>query len=105
MIAIDNFYMIAGNAKDLVAAIDTTEIDFNGFTIKWFLKKGIGAETVLTKDASNGLTSAGKIITIRLNTTDTKTLEPGTYWHECKLYDQNSEETTLFCGDVVLYAG
>jgi hypothetical protein len=79
--------------------------DFSGFTIKWFLKPMIGAEPFLTKDVNSGATSAGKQITIRLKTADTKALEPGLYWHELKIFDQNQEETTLLCGDFVLYAG
>jgi hypothetical protein len=104
MIAIENIYLIAGNARDVVANIDMGAPDFTGFQIKWYLKPFIGEDPVLTKDSTNGATSAGKQITIRLKTADTKTLAPGTYWHELKIVDQNNEETTLVCGDFVLYA-
>jgi hypothetical protein len=102
---VQHISLIAGDAKDIIFTIDMAAADFSGFTIKWFLTPGVGQEPFLTKDLTNGITSAGQQITIRIKTDDTKEMQPGTYWHELKMFDQNGEQTTLSCGDVVLYAG
>jgi hypothetical protein len=86
-----NFSMIAGDTKSLIAAMSE---DLTGASVKWALKKNVNStENILLKTS----TVSGTDITIKLDPTDTLSLS-GVYYHECEVTDQLNNVSTVFTG-------
>jgi hypothetical protein len=99
MLMDQNFSMYQRETKNIIIAIDGVT-DLVGSTIKWAMHKS-GGENVLTKETPQ-ITVSGNEITILLNPNDTDGLID-TYFHECKVIDQQGNSGVLFTGLATIF--
>ena len=100
-----NFTMWAGEDKDitvnLVDADGDAYGDLTGLTFAWKMATSENASAALVSKTPTGTTDS---IAFSLADTDTQSLAPGVYYHECRVTDAGGDEDVVFTGGITLKA-
>ena len=103
----------AGNdaiIRIVILDADGNKVDLAGATIRWWMGKSVGATgsniflEKITTDASITVDFETDIDTavIPLHRVDTKSLKPGSWYHECEVVDASGNVTTATTGKFLL---
>lgn len=109
-----NFEMKKGDYKSLSVSItrsgDLKPVDLGIFEVKWTLYRDYGnrlvpvttksseGSGVLVTDATNG------VVSIAIESTDTKDLNDGNYYYEIQLVNANGQTSTVTTGTIFLFS-
>jgi len=75
----------------------------SGLTFTWEVFSNDASTTALiTKVSASGITNGTSEITIAIADTDTSSLSPGPYYHECRVVDGSSDADVVFIGTMSL---
>ena len=104
-----NFTMWQGEDKTItVALVDGDGAAYGstaGLTFTWEVFATKNSDTALISlSTGSGITNGTSEITMVLDKTDTNALDPGTYYHECRVVDGSSDEDVVFTGGLTLEA-
>lgn len=101
-----DFSLKQGEYKQVtIAVVDSSNVPVNltGYTLDWGLWRG--STRLLTKSYGSGITlvnvsGTNDGLRITLAASDTRTLAPGTYYHECRVTNASSQPEVVAAGDV-----
>ena len=89
-----NFEITAGDALNVVIAVDMTSSTLVGSSVKWAAIKY--DEPILTKTTTGDISITGpKEITLAMNAADTLALTPGQYKHQAEVTDLTGKPRTI----------
>jgi hypothetical protein len=109
MTATYDFTMVRGDTKRLEVTVRDEAgaiVNITSASIRWWMAKTVNATAfTLQKAVGSGVTvvdaAAGRF-DVLLVATDTRTLTPGAYYHECEVVDSGGQVSTVFRGALVL---
>jgi hypothetical protein len=102
--------LYAGDDKEIISTVyddDGNVVSLSGLTAaQWILKKRAkDVNEILSKTLGSGIVvtsaSAG-ILTTTLNSVDTQTMDPGTYYHELRIKNASSKTGTVLVGTFII---
>jgi hypothetical protein len=107
-----NLTVYAGNDVTInIPVLDDSgnKVDLSGATVRWWMGKSVTATgtsiflekispATITIDIATDVDTA----VIALHRADTKTIKPGTYYHECEVVDSSGNVTTVTTGQFIL---
>ncbi len=92
-----NFEMWAGDYKKIVFVVQDVEA-LTGASAKWIMAQSSKSEPLLVKDCTINKNE----FAVEILSNDTKTIVPGTYYHEAVVTDTQNHTATVATGKVTI---